>query len=103
MEQYLAIIKLSNQGTEITDATQIMNASTLASGKTGDWWYTCFQGAAAPKTCTGLNKMVTAEFVPPDHVRRSRDRIRKLELWKVSGVTGFPYPTRDKWVRPGSV
>lgn len=79
MEQYLAIVQLSNPGTELGEGNKIIYASTFFTGTAAVWWFTLVKGGTVPTSWEDFKKTVIAEFVPPDHVRRARDKLRGLK------------------------
>ena len=56
-----------------------MFASTFLTGTAAVWWYTIVQANEVPTTWIDFKKAIVTEFVPEDHVRRSRERLRKLK------------------------
>jgi len=87
VEQYLALAQLANPTAPMTDANRIMYASTFLTGTAAVWWYTVVQTALLPNTWEDFKKAVIAEFVPEDHVRRARDKLRKLK--QVTSVSKY--------------
>lgn len=79
MEQYLALVQLGNPNVQLTDGNRISYASTFFMGTAAVWWFTVVQSNNAPGTWVAFKESVVAEFVPPDHIRRSRDKLRKLK------------------------
>lgn len=78
VEQYLVLAQLSNPGVPLTEANRILYASTFLTSTAAVWWYTLVQANTVPATWQEFKAKVIAEFVPDDHVRRARDRLRKL-------------------------
>lgn len=78
VEQYLVLVQLSNPAAPLTDANRITYASTFLTGTAAVWWYTVVQANLAPTTWDTFKAAVVSEFVPEDHVRRARDKLRKM-------------------------
>lgn len=78
VEQYLVLVQLSNPGVQLTEGNRILYASTFLTGTAAVWWYTLVQSKWPPTTWEQFKAKVVAEFVPEDHVRRARERLRKL-------------------------
>lgn len=55
-----------------------MYASPFLSGTAAVWWYTLVQSNQAPGTWNDFKSAIVREFVPEDHVRSARDKLRKL-------------------------
>lgn len=81
MEQYLAIVQVSHSSADLIDETRIMYASTFFYTSAPVWWFTVVQEKIVSTNGPDLKKMVTAEFVPPEHVRRSRDKHMQVETY----------------------
>lgn len=79
IEQYIAIILLSNPNVTFTDEKRIMYASAFLTGIYAVWWYTLAQNNTIPTTWEQFKAKVIAEGVAEDHVRCARDRLRKLQ------------------------
>lgn len=79
VEQYLAIVQLANSAVELNDANLVMYASTFLTGTAALWWYNLVQANQVPLTWDTFRTAMVGEFVPEDHVRRARDRLRKLK------------------------
>ena len=79
VEQYLILIQLSNPAAPLTDANRMIYASKFLTGTAAVSWYTLVHTHQAPATWEDFRAAVAAEFVPHDHVRRARDKLRKLK------------------------
>lgn len=78
VEQYLALVQISNPAAPLTEGNRIMYASTLLTGTAAVWWYTVVQSNLSPGTWIELKAAVVREFVPEDHIRRVRYKLCKL-------------------------
>ena len=78
VEQYLALTEITNPNVGLSDQSRIMYASTFLAGTAAVWWYTMVQSNQTPATWADFKVAITREFVPEDHVRRARDKLRKL-------------------------
>lgn len=87
VEQYLTLIHLTNPGTPLNDASRVMYASTFLTGTAAVWWHTVVQVNQTPATWAEFKELIVKEFVPDDHVRRSRDKLRKLK--QTTSVSNF--------------
>ena len=63
----------------LTEKNKVLFASTFLSGNAAVWWYTLVQTHFAPTSWEDFKTGVVKEFVLEDHVRRARDRLRKLQ------------------------
>lgn len=79
VQQYLQLSALSGANAEITDESRIMFASSYLTSTAASWWYTVIQAGRTPTTWEEFRSMILSEFVPEDHVRRARDRLRRLK------------------------
>lgn len=79
VEQYLVLMQLNNPAAQLLEANRILYASTFLTGTAAVWWYTLVQSNTVPTTWDQFKAKVVAEFVPDDHVRRARDKMRKLQ------------------------
>lgn len=61
----------------LTDSNRIMHASTILSGTAAVWCYNIVQANQVPTTCFAFKDALVKEFIPDDHIRRSRDKLRK--------------------------
>lgn len=78
VEQYLTLAELSTPGTVLSDDTKIRYTSTFMTGTAAVWWFTRVQGDTVPRNWTQFKDAIIQEFVPADHIRRSREKLRKL-------------------------
>lgn len=78
VQQYLSLIVLSNPNSVISDDNRIMFASSFMTGTAASWWYTIVQSGRTPSSWEQFRMLVLNEFVPADHVRRARDKLRRL-------------------------
>lgn len=79
MEQYLVILQLGNPGQVLSEANKIVYTSTFLTGTAAVWWYTIVQASQVLTTWSDFRKKVVTEFVPSGHIRRSRDKLRRLK------------------------
>ena len=79
MEQYLNLAQALNPDMEMTEAQRITFASTFFTGPASTSWYTLVQSNTIPETWQEFKQKVGQEFVPSDHVRRARDKLRNLK------------------------
>ena len=86
VEQYLTLVQLTSPGMLLTDGNRILYASTFLTSTAAVWWYTVFQSNEVPIIWVAFKEAVVKAFVPEDHIRRARDRLRKLRqtssVWK---------------------
>jgi Retrotransposon gag protein len=78
VQQYFALVQVSSTETPLDDGTKITYASSLFSQTAATWWYTLVQAAHVPTSWDAFMGKVRSEFIPQDHIRRSRDKLRKL-------------------------
>lgn len=76
VEQYLALTQITRPGVMLDDSSRILFASTFLTGTAAVWWYTLIQSNKIPNTWEQFKAAVVKEFVPEDHVRRARDKLR---------------------------
>lgn len=81
MTQYFSLMELANSSS-ISDHTKITFASTMLSGSAAIWWYTTAQTQGVPTTWTMFEEAVRKEFIPTDHERRARDKLRSCRQSK---------------------
>lgn len=79
IDQYLTLAKLSNPNVPITDENRIRFASSYLKGTAAVWWYNRVSIAAVSNTWADFKNAVIREFVPSDHAKRARDKLRKLK------------------------
>ena len=79
MEQYINLTQLMNSDLTLNDANKIMFASTFLTGTASVWWFTRVQSNTVPATWAEFKGTISQEFVPADHVRRSREKFRRLK------------------------
>lgn len=79
IQLYLSFSALSNPNAEISDENRILFTSSYMIGTVATWWYTMIRSGQTPTTWDAFRTIVLNEFVPADHVRRSRDRLRRLK------------------------
>lgn len=79
VEQYLTLSAISNPSATISDESRIMFASSFMTSTAASWWYTIIQSGQEPSTWTEFRTLVLNEFVPVDHNRRARDKLRRLK------------------------
>lgn len=78
MEVYFDLLMIGNPQLQLNEQTKMNFASTLLTGTASNWWYMKVMSQAIPQTWNDFKVSVIAEFVPFDHVRRTRDKLRKL-------------------------
>lgn len=79
IEQYLALTQISSPQVTLTDLNRITFASSYFSGNAAVWWFNIVQSVAAPTTWDNFKELVIKEFIPADHTRRAREKLRKLK------------------------
>ena len=79
VEKYLVLAGIANPAVPLNDANQILFASTFLTGTAAVWWYTLVQSGQTPTTWNEFKAAMVEEFVPEHHVRRARERLRKLK------------------------
>lgn len=82
VEQYLLLSQLSNPNVPIADESRIRFASSYLKGTASVWWFNLFSAGIIPATWNEFKAAVIREFVPSDHSKRARDRLRKLRQTK---------------------
>ena len=87
IEQYLELIQVSHSYTSLSDHDKIMLATTFLKGTASVWWNTIMQAGKTTANWIDFGRMLKEEFIPEDHVRRSRDRLRRLK--QVSSVSKY--------------
>ena len=78
MEVYFDLLMIANPQLQLNDQTKMNFASTLLTGTASNWWYMKVMSQAIPQNWEGFKVAVRTEFIPFDHVRRTRDKVRKL-------------------------
>lgn len=78
IEQYLTLSQLSNPNALISDENRIRLASSYLKGTVAVWWFNVVSSGNAPATWNEFKNKVSREFVPSDHAKRARDRLRRL-------------------------
>jgi hypothetical protein len=78
VQQYFTLVQVGSTGTPLDDGTMITYASSLFSKTAATWWYMLVQAGQVPTSWEAFMGKVRSEFIPQDHIRRSRDRLRKL-------------------------
>lgn len=78
VEVYFGLLQISNPNLQLNDQTKMNFASTLLTGNASNWWYMKVMSQAVPATWNEFMESVRKEFIPFDHVRRTRDKLRKL-------------------------
>lgn len=79
MEQYLSLTQLSNPTTNISDENRITFASSFFTGNAASWWFTVVRSGQIPSSWNDFKALVVNEFIPNDHERRARDKLRRLK------------------------
>lgn len=82
LEQYIALQAVVNPTLDFNDGNKILFATTFLSGSAAIWWYSTVRANQAPITWDGFKNALVAEFVPTDHIRRARDKLRRLKQTK---------------------
>ena len=78
MEVCFGLLVVGNNQLTLDDQTKMNFASTLLTGTASNWWYMKVMSQATPTTWNDFKAAVVAEFVPFDHLRRTRDKLRNL-------------------------
>jgi hypothetical protein len=78
VQQYFTLVQVGSTGTPLDDGTMITYASSLFSKTAATWWYMLVQAGQVPTSWEAFMRKVRSDFIPQDHIRRSRDRLRKL-------------------------
>lgn len=78
VEQYLLLIQIGASQGNLSEGHKVMFASTFLTKNATVWLYTLVLGNKVPQCWEDFKKAIQSEFVPQDHVRRARDRLRKL-------------------------
>lgn len=78
MEQYFHLIQMVNPEMQLAENDRVTFAASFLTGPASTWWFTLVQGEQLPTTWKEFRDKVSQEFVPSDHVRRARDKLRNL-------------------------
>lgn len=78
VEQFLNLSQLSSPETLITDLNRIQFASSYLTGNAAVWWFNVVNGVDAPTSWEGFRTKLVEEFIPADHNRQARDKLRRL-------------------------
>ena len=78
MDVYFDLLLIADPQLQLNDQTKMNFSSTLLTGTPSNWWFMKVMAQATPQTWDGFKDAVRAEFIPFDHVRRTRDKVRKL-------------------------
>lgn len=78
LDVYFGLFQVANAQLQLDDQKKISFASTLLSGNASNWWYMQVMSQAIPQTRNNLMQFVRNEYIPFDHVRRVRDKLRNL-------------------------
>lgn len=70
-------MQVTNPGVNITEECKIMFASSFLSETAAIWWFTLVQTNMIPTTWQDFKQSLLGEFLPEDHVRRARDRLKR--------------------------
>jgi Retrotransposon gag protein len=81
-------------GDTTDDGTNITYASSLFSKTAAMWWYMLVQAGQVPTSWEAFRGKVRSEFIPQDHMRTSRDRLRKLRQ-RASVASYVPDESRE--------
>lgn len=79
VEQYLSLTQLSNPAAPISDQNRIAFASSFLTSTAASWWFTIVQSNQVPSSWNNFRTLLLQEFVPHDHERRARDKLRRLK------------------------
>lgn len=79
IEQYIQLVQLTNPNFQLTEANKILFASTFLTETAAVWWFTQIQSNIAPTTWVDFKNALTREFIPEDHIRRARDKLRRCK------------------------
>lgn len=77
-ELYFHLVQLDNPNRFLTDNAKIIFESTFSVSTVAVCRFTMIQENGPPETWEEFNILLKREFVPQDHLRRSRNRLRKL-------------------------
>ena len=78
VNQYIDLVQLNNPGLPLAESTKVSVASTFLSGTAATWRYMKTQQPESPGTLDTLFAALRVEFIPADHVRRTRDKLNRL-------------------------
>lgn len=76
VDQYLSLMQISNPSRTISEDAKIMFGTSFLSETAAIWWFTLVQDNRTPSTWQEFKQALLNEFLPEDHVRRARDRLR---------------------------
>lgn len=79
IEQYLSLTQLSSPNTPLTDHNKIAFASSYLKGNAAVWWFHIVNSQESPATWGAFKARLISEFIPADHCRRARDKLRTLK------------------------
>lgn len=75
--QYLSLMRITNPGIAITEESKIMFAASFLPGTAAIWWFKLDQNNTIPTSWQLFKQSLRNDFLPEDHVRRARDRLRR--------------------------
>ena len=78
IKQYLGLVMVMNPGLALSDENRISFASTFLKETAAIWWFTLVKSNTALTTWEQFRNAIFQEFVPSDHARRAREKLRKL-------------------------
>ena len=78
LDVYFRLLQVTNAQLLLDEQTKISFASTLLTGNASNWWYMKVMSQAIPQTWNDFTQSVRNEYIPFDHVRRVRDKLRNL-------------------------
>lgn len=85
LEQYLNLSQINSPNVSLPEGSKIAFASSYMKGAAAVWWFNIVTAGNVPATWEQFKASVNTEFIPLDHVKRSRDRLRRLrQLHSVS-------------------
>lgn len=70
------MVDLANGNNSLNDQNKITYVSTLLTKTAAIWWYTLLRSQKSPTTWDEFTKAIRKEFVPEDHERRARAKLR---------------------------
>lgn len=79
VEQYLSLTQLSSPNVAITYHNRIAFASSYLTGNAAVWWFNLVKSPETFSSWDAFKNVIVKEFIPADHTRRARDKLRKLK------------------------
>lgn len=79
VHQYLSLDMLSKQTACLSGKIKIIFAASFFTSDAASWWYTIIQLGQVPTTWDKFKTLVMREFIPSDHIRKTRRKLRRLK------------------------